>query len=150
MRYSGPQDQDCNLSVAGSSRDFTYRAVAEVLEDILVDTFNTMYLLVVKRRVRSLTFEGRDFVSVTGFMLHMVGDVHILAEVFWQVLSTSNLDAEKDLLALDLFWVINYQLVFRLSLTSDVTRPVGNFKLAGNAALDACVRGKDLNFCILV
>lgn len=102
----------------------------DVVEEVFGDVVDAMHMIVVKDRVRVLSFKFGDAIDHIWLVLEDVGDEDVFAEVIRQAQTPVNLDLEENLLVEELCRVFDEQIIVRLSLTVQIARPVAALKLA--------------------
>ena len=93
-----------------------------------------MHLLEVEHWVGIGGCNAWDLVDDIGLVLEDVFNFNILAQVGQKVRTSVNMNTEVDIFAEELLWLHDFELFVGLTVTSAVTRPVGDLQLASDTA----------------
>ena len=91
-----------------------------------------MHLLEVEHWVGIGGCNAWDLVDDIGLVLEDVFNFNILAQVGQKVRTSVNMNTEVDIFAEELLRLHDFELFVRLTVTSAVTRPVGDLQLASD------------------
>ena len=113
---------------------FTYVALLDVLEHVVVQLIEAMHLLVVEYGIAGLALEGGHAMDHIRLVLEDVVHVHILVHVGRQLGTTIDLNSEDELLTKKLLrLVVEIVWDLGLTLTISVARLKGTDKLTSLA-----------------
>lgn len=112
----------------------------EVVEDVVVDSVDSVHLLVVKNGVGRATFALGHAVGDLGLVLEDIVDEDIFAQVVWETRRIVDLHLEENLFVEELLGLFNEEIVVRLTIALQIARPVA-------ALQDACLTARDVRGC---
>lgn len=107
----------------------------DVVEDVVGDEVDTVHEFVIEDRVWVFAVKLRDAVDHIRLMLEDIRDEDILAEVIWKANAPVNLHLEEDLFVEELGGVVDKEVILRLSVSVEITRPVTALELSTLARL---------------